>query len=95
MILTSEWSFAKFLDKNVQRMTLFLKKIVWSDKASFKLNFHQNRHNTVYRKSENPHVEIEKDVNTPSVTVWIGICAAGLVGPFLFDQTVTSERWPC
>jgi hypothetical protein len=32
MIQIGEWSFAKFLDKPVQRMTLFLKN--WSDEAS-------------------------------------------------------------
>jgi hypothetical protein len=92
MIQAGEWSFAKFLDKNVQRMRLFLKKkIIWSNEASFKLNVHVNCHHTVNWQSENPYVEIKKDVNTTRVTVWIGICAAGLVGPFFFDQIVTER----
>jgi hypothetical protein len=92
-IQIGEWSFAKFSHKKVQRMTFFLEKIVCSDEDSFTLNGHVSRHNSVYWASENPHVESEKDVNTPGVTVWIGICADGLVSPFLFDQAVAGERY--
>ena len=71
----------------------FPEKIIWSDEAIFKLNGQVNRHNSVYWASENPHVIHEKEVNTIGVTVWIGICASGLIGPFFFEETVTGSSY--
>jgi len=39
----------------------FARKVVWSDEAQFKLNGTVNRHNFVYRSSENPHIHLEKN----------------------------------
>jgi len=41
----------------------FVGKMVWSDEAQFKLNGAVNRHNFVYWAPENPHVQVEKEVN--------------------------------
>ena len=69
----------------------FPSKIVWSDEASFKLNGSINRHNCTYWAPENPHVTMEHHLNLPGVTVWCGISALGILGPFFFDQTVTGD----
>ena len=69
----------------------FLAKVFWSDEAHFKLNGHVNRYNTIYWATENPHKEIERDVNAPGVTVWAAICCDALIGPFFFPGNVTSE----
>ena len=53
-----------FLNKCLENRS-FLAKVFWSDEAHFKLNGHVNRHNTIYRATENPHKEIERDVNAP------------------------------
>ena len=71
----------------------FLAKVFWSDEAHFKLNGHVNRHNTIYWATENPHKEIERDVNAPGVTVWAAICCDALIGPFFFPGNVTSESY--
>jgi len=71
----------------------FVTKIVWSDEAQFKLNGRVNRHNCVYWAPENLHVHVEKAVNLPGMNVWCGLSARGLIGPFLFEGTVTGEAY--
>ncbi|KAJ4437975.1 hypothetical protein ANN_13914 [Periplaneta americana] len=79
-----EWYQAKYAEDNQ-----FPYKIVWSDEATFKLNGSINRHNCTYWASNNPLVTVEHHVNLPGVTVWCGLSALGLIGPFFFDDTVT------
>lgn len=71
----------------------FYRSILWSDEATFKLNGTINRHNSVYWATENPHVTIHQELNAPGVSVWAGIHAGGLVGPYFFDATVTAETY--
>jgi len=71
----------------------FVMKIVWFDKAQFKLNGTVNRHNCVYWAQENLHVHVYKAVNLPGVNVWCGLSARGLIGPFFFEGTVTGKAY--
>lgn len=81
-----------FMDKCAED-PLFPSKVFWSDEAHFKLNGHVNRHNSIYWATENPHVEIQRDVNTPGITVWAAICSDGLIGPFFFSGNVSGESY--
>lgn len=83
-----EW----FLDAADQDPTL-LDQILWSDEATFYLNGHVNRHNCVYWSDTNPHYVIEQELNAPGVTVWRGIWSHGVVGPYFFESTVTSDNY--
>ncbi|XP_076368679.1 uncharacterized protein LOC143256014 [Tachypleus tridentatus] len=60
----------------------FPNKIVWSNEATFKLNDSVNHHNCTYWAPQN-------HVNLPGVTVWCGLSALSVIGPFLFENTVT------
>lgn len=71
----------------------FYRSILWSDEAQFKMNGRINRHNSVYWASENPHVTIQEELNVPGITVWGGVYAGGLVGPYFFDGTVNSDNY--
>ncbi|XP_076322842.1 uncharacterized protein LOC143231904 isoform X2 [Tachypleus tridentatus] len=68
-------------------------KIVWSDESTFKLNGSINRHNCTYWATENPHVTEEHHLNLSGVTVWCGLSARGLIGPFFFQDTVTGLNY--
>lgn len=67
--------------------------IIWSDEAHFKIDGTVNRHNAVYYASENPHLKVTRAVATPGLTVWAGIHAAGVIGPFITRGTVNGERY--
>ena len=68
-------------------------KIIWSDKAMFKLNGHINRHNSIYWSDVNPKVVMQHELNLPGVTVWCGISSAGIIGPYFFENTVTGNSY--
>ena len=83
-----EW----FLDSVDEDPTL-LDRILWSDEATFYLNGHVNRHNCVYWSDTNPHFVIEQELNALRVTTWGRIWSQGIVGPFFFENTVTSDNY--
>ena len=83
-----EW----LLDSTRQDSTL-LDRILWTDEAIFQTNGRVNRHNCVYWSDTNPHFIIEQELNVPRVIVWGGIWSNGVVGPFFFDDNVTSKSY--
>jgi hypothetical protein len=52
-----------------------------------------NRHNCTYWALDNPHVTEQRHVNLPGITVWCGLTSEGLLGPFLFDDTLTGATY--
>lgn len=72
----------------------YLDLIIWTDEANFSLlNGTVNRHNCVYYSQENPNVIFEKHVNSPSLTVWAGICSSFIIGPYFFDERVSAQSY--
>lgn len=67
--------------------------IIWSDEALFKLNGHINRHNSVYWAIQNPNLTWEHTMQAEGVTVWAGLSSQGVIGPYFFDGTVTSQNY--
>ncbi len=70
-----------------------LNRIIWTDEAIFKLNGHVNRHNCVYYATENPHVILTQEMNTPGIIVWAGIWVGGIIGPFFFHDNVNGDSY--
>ena len=62
----------------------FVRKIVWSDEAQFKLKGTGKQHNCVYWAPEDQRVHVEKEVNLPGLNVWCGLSLRGLIGPLFF-----------
>ena len=83
-----EW----FLHKCHERED-FQDSIVRSDEATFKFNGIINRHNCVYSANENPNNVEENIVNLPGVAVWCGLPSRGLIGPYIFEETVTGQTY--
>jgi hypothetical protein len=65
-------------------------KILWKDKITFKTNGRANQYSCVllrtiqlcYWSDNNPYQVTEEDHNVPGLTVWVGIWAEGVTGPF-------------
>lgn len=72
----------------------FLRRIVFSDEATFTLNGHVNRQNCRYWAKENPHWIMECHTQYPQkVNVWAGIVDNRILGPFFFDGTLNGEQY--
>jgi hypothetical protein len=43
--------------------------------------------------ARNLHVTEQRHVNLPGITVWCGLTSEGILGPFLFDDTLTGATY--
>lgn len=72
----------------------FVKRIIFSDEATFTLNGSVNRQNCRYWATENPHWFTEYHTQKPQkVNVWCGILDGRVLGPYFFEETLTGERY--
>lgn len=55
-----------------------------SDKAHFSLNRAVNKQNCRLYANENPQLIHEQPLHNQRVTVWAGVCAEKIIGPFFF-----------
>ena len=74
------------MDENDQ----FVKQIIFSDEATFRLNGNVNRHNCRIWGSTPPTETIKKIQGGAKVNVWIGISYSKVYGPYFFDDNITS-----
>ncbi|XP_073828918.1 uncharacterized protein [Musca autumnalis] len=64
----------------------FSKKIICSDEAHFHLSGLVNKQNSRNWANENPRVIVEKPMHPQRVTVWCGLWAGGIIGPYFFQN---------
>jgi hypothetical protein len=67
--------------------------ILWSDEAVFHIGGFVNRHNCHYWAAHDPEVTVEKMQNRPKVTVWRGMTATRVIGPYLLHDTMNADRY--
>jgi hypothetical protein len=85
--------FCEWILDSTQDDLILLDRILWTDEAIFQVNGRINRHNCVYWSDTNVHLIIEQELNVPQVIVWGGIWSNGVVGPYFFEDNVTSEKY--
>lgn len=77
----------------------FWRKIIMSDEAHFTLNGTVNKQNCRFYAAENPELFEEQPLYDQKVTVWCGICADKVIGPYFYENddgatvTVNAERY--
>lgn len=78
----------------------FWKKIIMTDESHFHLSEGVfNKQNCRIWATKQPYVLKEEALHSPKVTVWCGIWARGVIGPYFFEDaagktvTVTGERY--
>jgi hypothetical protein len=64
-----------------------------SDEAYFCLSGKVNKQNMRFWGLENPHVTHEQPLHDEKLLVWCAISEHGIIGPFVFDGTVNSQRY--
>lgn len=68
-------------------------RLIWTDEAIFKLSGTENRNNTTFWSTTNPHAVSIHKLNQPGLTVWAGVCSLGIIGPFFFEETVSGQSY--
>ena len=87
-------AFAETLLQRLRADGDYLRKIAFSDEASFSVDRVVNRHNCRIWGSEHPHETFEKPRFSPKVQVWCCVHHSQIVGPYFFnDPTVTGANY--
>ncbi|KFM75908.1 hypothetical protein X975_13916, partial [Stegodyphus mimosarum] len=83
-------AFATDVLRSIENDAEFLKRIMFSDEASFHLSGIVNRHNVRIWGSENPHEYREAQRDSSKVNVWCGLIHDRVIGPFFFTEKTVS-----
>jgi len=82
--------FATDMLARINNDPTFLKRICFSDEATFHVSGKVNRHNCRIWGTQNPHAFIEHERDSMKVNVWCGVMTDRVVGPFFFNEnTIT------
>lgn len=82
--------FAVDMLQRIQHDEDFLKKVCFSDEATFHVSGTINRHNVRIWGSETPHAVVELQRDSPKVNVWCGLMHNKIIGPFFFIETTVN-----
>ena len=86
--------FADTMLRSIQDDPDYLKRICFSDEATFHTAGIVNRHNVRIWGTSHPREYVEKERNSPKVNVWCGLLHDRVIGPFFFDEpTITSDSY--
>ena len=78
---------------------LFYRQIVFSDEAHFSLNEFVNKQNCRIWSDTNPQETLQTPLHPEKCTVWCGLHAGGIIGPYFFKNeagarvTVNGDRY--
>lgn len=86
-------AFCDLFLERVQADPQFLPHLWFSDECRFSLDRTVNTHNCVYYATENPYYDIRITHTHRSLMVWCAISSKGIIGPYFFDENVTSESY--
>ncbi|CAG7732149.1 unnamed protein product, partial [Allacma fusca] len=84
-------SFAEDMLTRIDTGEIPLNSLLFTDEAHFYLNGDVNKQNMRYWSTENPMIIHEKPLHSAKLTVWMGVAKFGIVGPYVFDETVNGE----
>lgn len=85
-------NYCYWLKNMIRDNPQFLSKILWTDEASFTNTGRVNLHNMHYWSDNNPHWMREVDnQHRWTVNVWCGIMDGMIIGPHIFEGTLTGE----
>lgn len=80
--------FSAFMDNN-----FITDLIIFTDESHFPIDGYSNPQNDRTWAAVNPHVIREQHLHARRVTVWCGVSSRGIIGPFFFHDTITSEMY--
>lgn len=87
-------TFCRWLINKITENVDFINTILWTDESYFSNCGLFNRHNEHYWAQENPHIVIPRRNQVRfGFSVFCGIMGNRLLGPIIFDGTLTAQRY--
>jgi hypothetical protein len=87
------FEFANQIENLICENNINLGQIWFSDEAHFYLSGYVNKQNYRIWGTENPHLTVASPLHPQKLTVWVAMCANGIIGPYIFRDTVNGERY--
>ena len=78
--------FAVNMLQRISENEAFLKRVCYSDEATFHVSEKLNKHNVRIWGSENPHATRELQRSSPKVNLWCGFMCNRIIRPFFFHE---------
>ena len=90
-------SFATENMHRIDKDNNYLKRVCFSDEATFHTSGVVNRHNVRIWGSEKPHVVFQSEQGSPKENIWCGLMHNKVIGPFFFNEPTISANvyWTC
>ncbi|GFY13989.1 DUF4817 domain-containing protein [Trichonephila clavipes] len=91
--------FVEWAQNEIAVVPDFHKRILFSNEAHFWLNGYVNKQNCRIWSEANPQVYVETPLHLEKLTVWCGLWAGGMIGPYFFKNdeshnvTVNGDRY--
>lgn len=85
------FGFACDICEEIDEGNLDPSKIIFSDEAHFWKDGYVNRQNYRIWGTEKPEILRTKPLHPQKVTVWCGLSATKIYGPYFIDESITSE----
>jgi hypothetical protein len=90
---TQRLHFANVMLQKINIDPSFFDKVLWTDEAGFNLDGTKNKQNTRHWSVINPNFTVERRMKSFQVNVWAGIWSGGIVGPFIFNGTISARSY--
>lgn len=86
--------FCEWYTRKCEEDESFCNKILWSDESMITNNGIHNRRNTHFWSRQNPHLyKMSRHQHRFGFSMWVGILETRIIGPFFYNETLTSERY--
>ncbi|KAJ8912421.1 hypothetical protein NQ315_006087 [Exocentrus adspersus] len=87
-------AFCRWLQTKLMADINYSRKIIWSDETTFTNSGIFNRKNKHYYATENPHLKQETRPQIRfHINVWCGILDDTIIGPFIIDGNLNSQKY--
>lgn len=100
MVIAQELTETDFMQRRefCERMMTILAEdantvIIMSDEAHFHLDGYVNKQNYEYWEAKNPRELHQGPLHSTKVTAWCGVSPSGIIGPYFFEEGVTSANY--
>ncbi|XP_025017224.1 histone-lysine N-methyltransferase SETMAR-like [Tetranychus urticae] len=91
--IVRRFNFANEMLTMIEDGTIDINKIIFTDECHFHLQGYVNKQNWRHWGSEKPDFSRIKPLHPQRVTVFAGIHAGGIIGPYCFPESVTGEKY--
>lgn len=87
-------TFCEWYTRKCQDDENFPFKIIWSDESMITNNGIFNRRNVHYWSQQNPRVhKVSRHQHRFGFNMWVGILGTNVIGPFIYRNNLTKERY--